>query len=86
MHRVGRAGRFGTRGVAVTLLESEAELEQLRGYLQDIAGGEVRHSAGLFFDLPWVWCAGQTSASSKHPRARCLFMLPRGHTLACRCT
>ncbi len=39
-HRVGRAGRFGTRGVAVTLV-APAELEALQGYLRE-AGGEVR--------------------------------------------
>lgn len=36
---MGRAGRFGTRGVAVTLV-TDAELEALFGYLEE-TGGEV---------------------------------------------
>jgi ATP-dependent RNA helicase DDX20 len=42
MHRVGRAGRFGTRGVAVSLLRGGGELAQLRAMLQEAGGGEVR--------------------------------------------
>jgi superfamily II DNA/RNA helicase len=38
VHRVGRTGRFGSRGVAVALL-SGAELATLRGYLADVRGG-----------------------------------------------
>ena len=40
--RVGRAGRFGTRGLAVTLLEGPEQLAKLQGYLAEVAGGEVR--------------------------------------------
>jgi hypothetical protein len=40
--RVGRAGRFGTRGLAVTLLEGPEELRRLEGYLAEAAGGQVR--------------------------------------------
>jgi superfamily II DNA/RNA helicase len=39
VHRVGRTGRFGSRGVAVALL-SGAELATLRGYLTDVRGGK----------------------------------------------
>lgn len=39
VHRVGRTGRFGSRGVAVALLNA-AELDKLRGYLADVRGGE----------------------------------------------
>lgn len=39
--RVGRAGRFGTRGLAVTLLEGPEQLARLEGYLQEMAGGQV---------------------------------------------
>ena len=40
--RVGRAGRFGTRGLAVTLLEGPAQLARLQSYLREVAGGQVR--------------------------------------------
>lgn len=52
MHRVGRAGRFGTRGVAVTLLAGEGELAALEEYLHE-QGGQVRK----------VWgCEGHSGA------------------------
>jgi superfamily II DNA/RNA helicase len=38
MHRVGRTGRFGTHGIAVTLVQ-RAELAVLQQWLQDISGG-----------------------------------------------
>lgn len=38
MHRVGRTGRFGTRGVAVCMVGG-AELAQLRAYLAEVGGG-----------------------------------------------
>lgn len=41
MHRVGRTGRFGTHGTAIAFV-TPAELRQLRGFLQDVAGGQVR--------------------------------------------
>lgn len=41
MHRVGRTGRFGTHGVAIAFV-APAELQRLRGFLQDVAGGQVR--------------------------------------------
>ncbi|WIA31432.1 hypothetical protein OEZ86_002330 [Tetradesmus obliquus] len=40
VHRVGRTGRFGSRGVAVALLNA-AELDKLRGYLADVRGGDI---------------------------------------------
>jgi superfamily II DNA/RNA helicase len=40
MHRVGRTGRFGTHGIAIAFV-TPAELQQLRGFLQDVAGGQV---------------------------------------------
>lgn len=39
VHRVGRTGRFGTRGVSVALV-SAPELERLRGYLAEAHAGE----------------------------------------------
>ena len=40
MHRVGRAGRYGTYGIAVTFV-TPSELVQLEGYLHEVAGGHV---------------------------------------------
>jgi len=45
VHRVGRTGRFGTRGVAVAFV-TEGELEQLQGLLVEArCGGESVESA-----------------------------------------
>ena len=41
VHRVGRTGRFGTRGLSVSYV-SQAELEVLRGYLLEASGGAGR--------------------------------------------
>lgn len=38
VHRVGRTGRFGTRGVAVSYVTRQ-ELQLLQGYLQEVSGG-----------------------------------------------
>ena len=40
-HRVGRTGRFGTRGVAVTFTTA-AELPALRRLLAGVPGAQVR--------------------------------------------
>jgi len=40
-HRVGRTGRYGTRGVAVTFV-TPAELARLTADLEAVAGGRVR--------------------------------------------
>ncbi|KAK9790952.1 hypothetical protein WJX73_010259 [Symbiochloris irregularis] len=40
VHRVGRTGRYGTRGLAVTYVTG-AELTRLRGFLATAAGGQV---------------------------------------------
>ena len=40
-HRVGRTGRYGTRGVAVTFV-TPAELTRLTADLEAVAGGRVR--------------------------------------------
>lgn len=56
MHRVGRTGRYGTRGIAVTFANS-TELARLREDLQDIAGGQV------LIETEWgncVWRAGKS--------------------------
>ena len=52
MHRVGRTGRFGTHGVAVTFV-SPPELQRLRGFLQDVAGGQVTDCAVQ----SWLQCS-----------------------------
>lgn len=49
MHRVGRTGRYGTRGIAVTFLTPQ-ELARLRDDLQDIAGVQARDG-----QLPLGW-------------------------------
>ena len=46
MHRVGRTGRFGTHGTAIAFV-TPAELQQLRGFLQDVAGGQVRPETNI---------------------------------------
>jgi superfamily II DNA/RNA helicase len=40
VHRVGRTGRFGARGLSVALLSS-AELAELQGYLDMTRGGAL---------------------------------------------
>ena len=58
-HRVGRTGRFGTRGVAVTFVTA-AELPALRRLLAGVPGAQVRpdrpaylylHKCGACFGL-----------------------------------
>ena len=49
VHRVGRTGRYGTRGIAVTFLTPQ-ELARLRDDLQDIAGVQARDG-----QLPLGW-------------------------------
>jgi hypothetical protein len=39
VHRVGRTGRFGSRGIAVALV-AQQELRKLQQYLSDVKGGE----------------------------------------------
>lgn len=38
VHRVGRTGRFGSRGIAIALV-SQAELVKLQQHLLDVKGG-----------------------------------------------
>ncbi|KAJ9505830.1 hypothetical protein QJQ45_010014 [Haematococcus lacustris] len=42
VHRVGRTGRFGTRGVSVTLLTSPLQLTQLTTWLAEVGGGSMQ--------------------------------------------
>lgn len=53
MHRVGRTGRFGTHGIAVTLIQSE-ELDTLQQWLRDISGGTLLRD--IYLNLQ-VWVA-----------------------------
>lgn len=38
LHRIGRAGRFGSYGIAITLINGEDELEKFEKMLMDIGG------------------------------------------------
>lgn len=40
VHRVGRTGRFGSRGIAVALV-TQRELQKLQKYLADVKGGKT---------------------------------------------
>jgi superfamily II DNA/RNA helicase len=40
MHRIGRAGRFGTKGVSISLLFPE-ELQRVQAFLSDLHGGAL---------------------------------------------
>ena len=39
VHRVGRTGRFGSRGIAVAFVDGD-ELKVLQGYLKEVSGGK----------------------------------------------
>ncbi|XP_062541007.1 probable ATP-dependent RNA helicase ddx20 [Armigeres subalbatus] len=41
LHRIGRAGRFGTQAIAITLVSSSKEMDRFRKILQDIGGNEM---------------------------------------------
>uniref|UniRef100_T1DNL3 RNA helicase n=1 Tax=Anopheles aquasalis TaxID=42839 RepID=T1DNL3_ANOAQ len=41
LHRIGRAGRFGTHGIAVTLVSGVSDMERFRRILHDIGGNEM---------------------------------------------
>ncbi|KFB47002.1 AGAP005391-PA-like protein [Anopheles sinensis] len=41
LHRIGRAGRFGTRGIAITLVSGVKDMERFRRILHDIGGNEM---------------------------------------------
>lgn len=41
LHRIGRAGRFGTQAIAITLASSGKEIGRFRKILQDIGGNDM---------------------------------------------
>ncbi|XP_001650004.2 probable ATP-dependent RNA helicase DDX20 isoform X1 [Aedes aegypti] len=41
LHRIGRAGRFGTQAIAITLVSSSKEMDRFRKILQDIGGNDM---------------------------------------------
>ncbi|XP_053675233.1 probable ATP-dependent RNA helicase DDX20 [Anopheles nili] len=41
LHRIGRAGRFGTKGIAITLVSGVKDMERFRRILHDIGGNEM---------------------------------------------
>ena len=40
MHRIGRTGRWGTYGIAVTFCEGERELQELRSFIQEVTAAD----------------------------------------------
>lgn len=55
VHRVGRTGRFGSRGIAVALV-TQQELNKLQQYLADVKGGGRCGGGGGFGGGCGVWC------------------------------
>lgn len=41
LHRIGRAGRFGTQAISITMVSTATEMERFRKILFDIGGGEM---------------------------------------------
>ncbi|KAH7619074.1 hypothetical protein Ndes2526B_g06027 [Nannochloris sp. 'desiccata'] len=56
MHRVGRAGRFGTRGTAISLVYGNTERDDLKRAVMSAAGGDIFL---LPDELPIGWSAAQ---------------------------
>jgi len=42
LHRIGRAGRFGTHGIAITLLNGDEELRKFQKMLGEIGGSKLK--------------------------------------------
>lgn len=42
LHRIGRAGRFGTHGIAITFVNGEEDLLKYQKMLGDIGGGDLK--------------------------------------------
>jgi superfamily II DNA/RNA helicase len=42
LHRIGRAGRFGTHGISITFVNGEVELRKFEKLLGDIGGDELK--------------------------------------------
>lgn len=94
MHRVGRTGRFGSRGVCVSLV-GEAELRRLSVYAQEVRGagrgGERREgeSAEGGRTLPallcptWLVCCGALCSTTWRRCSRC--RMPSLRTSTGRC-
>uniref|UniRef100_A0A2M4BAY0 RNA helicase n=1 Tax=Anopheles marajoara TaxID=58244 RepID=A0A2M4BAY0_9DIPT len=61
LHRIGRAGRFGTHGIAVTLVSGVSDMERFRRILHDIGGNEMfvhrlpEAPAGGLAELKDIW-------------------------------
>ena len=56
MHRVGRAGRFGTHGTAISLVQGSAKQGELQKAVEEAGGGEV---LPLLHPIPVGWSAAQ---------------------------
>lgn len=65
MHRIGRTGRFGKRGVAVSCVTG-GELDTLQRYLEEGSGGSVEPAPAL---VPSGWYAqADPGATRQHPQ------------------
>ncbi|XP_055533687.1 uncharacterized protein LOC129723474 [Wyeomyia smithii] len=55
LHRIGRAGRFGTKGISITLLSSAKDTERFRKILHDIGGPEMFVYQLPSADIEEIW-------------------------------
>jgi superfamily II DNA/RNA helicase len=67
MHRVGRAGRFGSLGVAVSVVTT-AELSRLRGVVERTQSGELQPLEPQLAEQPQL--ADVKASQSRKPRSK----------------
>lgn len=69
LHRIGRCGRFGTKGIAITLITDEEDLTTFRKLLGRIGGNDLKiaklPSAEYFSDCdPWNFASQDVALKS----------------------
>lgn len=69
LHRIGRCGRFGTKGIAITLINDEKDLTAFRKLLGRIGGNDLKiaklPSAEYFSDCdPWNFASQDVALKS----------------------